>query len=230
MPALFAKPIISVRIDPLTVRATSVDCDANSWPLARCWFKRARALSPLSRSLLRQEGLRVPTGGSITFHKPVRALGLDALLTQAIEPLLQTHEQLCEQIKRLDAEIAVVVQNDARAARLLSVPSIGPVTALTFIAVLDDVGRFSSGAQLTSYIGLTPREYSSGERQQRGHITRAGNTRLRSLLVECAWGILRRQHPSTEPLRLWALGIAARRGSASQQSPWPVGSAYCYSR
>jgi transposase len=70
-------------------------------------------------------------------------------------------------------------------------PSVGAITVLTFIALVDNIGRFSLAAKLCSYLGLVPREYSSGEKQLRGHITKAGNSRLRSLLVECAWGILR---------------------------------------
>jgi transposase len=73
-------------------------------------------------------------------------------------------------------------------------------------------GRFESSHKLQSYVGLVPREYSSGEKQQRGHITKAGNNRLRVLLVECAWGILRRSNPQSEPLAQWAQRIAERRG------------------
>ena len=80
------------------------------------------------------------------------------------------------------------------------------------MALVDNIERFSSSAKLCSYLGLVPREYSSGEKQQRGHITKAGNSRMRSLLVECAWGILRRQQRSTQSLQEWALSIAARRG------------------
>jgi transposase len=104
------------------------------------------------------------------------------------------------------------VEHDERAKRLTTVPSIGPVTALSFVALVDNIERFSSSAKLCSYLGLVPREYSSGEKQQRGHITKMGNSRMRYLLVECAWGVLRRQHPSTRALREWALSIAARRG------------------
>jgi transposase len=104
------------------------------------------------------------------------------------------------------------VKDDERVQRLATVPSVGRVTAVTFVALVDNVGRFSSSAKLCSYLGLVPREYSSGEKQQRGHITKAGNSRLRSLLVECAWGILRRQNSQTEALAQWASRIATRRG------------------
>lgn len=172
---------------------------------------RSRVIS-LCRALLRQDGIRVPSGGAVSFVKRVRALELGAELTRTLQPLLQTHKQLCEQIKSLDALVAEAVEHDERAKRLTTVPSVGPVTALTFVALVDTIERFSSSAKLCSYLGLVPREYSSGEKQQRGHITKTGDSRLRSLLVECAWGILRRQQPSTQPLREWALSIAARRG------------------
>jgi transposase len=86
------------------------------------------------------------------------------------------------------------------------------VTAVTFVAVLDQLGRFQSAGQVRAYLGLVPREMSSGEKRMRGHITKTGNRRLRSLLVEAAWGILRHKRPETSALRAWTERIAARRG------------------
>jgi transposase len=63
-----------------------------------------------------------------------------------------------------------------------------------------------------AYVGLVPREWSSGEQRQRGRITKAGHARLRTRLVEAAWSILRYEHAETQSLRAWALRIAARRG------------------
>jgi transposase len=166
----------------------------------------------LCRSLLRQEGIRVPSGGAPSFAKRVRALELPGELRDAIEPLLETHEQVCAQVDAVDKRVEQAVKGDERVQRLTTVPSVGPVTAATFIAIVDDVGRFESSHKLQSYVGLVPREYSSGEKQQRGHITKTGNSRMRSLLVECAWGILRRQGAQTEPLAQWAMRIAERRG------------------
>jgi len=67
--------------------------------------------------------------------------------------------------------------------------------------------------QLEAYLGLVPREYSSGETQRRGPITKAGHSRVRWLLVQAALSILRRRPPQAEELRTWALRIAARRGT-----------------
>lgn len=172
---------------------------------------RTRMIS-VCRALLRQEGLRVPNCGATSFAQRVRTLELVAELRGALEPLLQIHDQLCAQIEETDARVALAIDHDERVQRLLTVPSVGPVTAATFIAVVDDISRFESADKLQSYLGLVPREYSSGEKQQRGHITKAGNSRLRSLLVECAWGILRRRSPKSEALEQWASRIALRRG------------------
>jgi transposase len=166
----------------------------------------------LSRSLLRQEGVRVPSGNAVTFAKRVRELALPDELRDAVEAMLFAHEHVCDQIDEVDKKVALAVKTDARVQRLTTVPSVGPVTAATFIALVDDIARFDSKAKLSSYLGLVPRQYSSGEKQQRGHITKAGNSRVRSLLVECAWGLLRRRNPSSAPLEQWALRIAARRG------------------
>lgn len=132
---------------------------------------RSRMIS-LCQALLRQEGIRVPSGGAVSFAKRVRVLELGVALARTLEPLLRTHEQVCEQIKQFDAVIAEAVAHDERAKRLTTVPSVGPVTALSFVALVDDIERFSSSAKLCSYVGLVPREYSSGEKQQRGHITK----------------------------------------------------------
>ena len=96
--------------------------------------------------------------------------------------------------------------------RLRSVPSIGPVTAAAFLAAIDDAQRFHHAHQLEAYLGLGPREYSSGETQRRGPITKAGHSRARWLLIQAAVSILRRRPPAAEALWTWALRIAARRG------------------
>jgi transposase len=86
------------------------------------------------------------------------------------------------------------------------------VTAVAFRATLDDVARFTRPGQVAAYLGLVPREHSSGERQRRGALTKAGNTRLRWLLVQAARGIWRDRDAGSGPLRTWAAALAARRG------------------
>jgi Transposase IS116/IS110/IS902 family/WD domain, G-beta repeat len=135
----------------------------------------------LCRSLLRQEGIRVPSGGAPSFPQRVRAFALSEDLAAVVEPLLKTHEQTCAQLELLDDHVKQAVNTDERQKRLTTVPSVGPVAAATFVALVDDAERFASSARLCSYLGLVPRDYSSGEKQQRGHITKAESSRLRSL-------------------------------------------------
>jgi transposase len=82
---------------------------------------------------------------------------------------------------------------------------------LAFVATLDEVERFESAHQVESYLGLVPREWSSGE-QQCGKITKQGSGQLRALLVGAAWRILRRQRVVGSKLRHWAERLATRRG------------------
>ena len=166
----------------------------------------------LTRALLRREGIRIRSGGTPTFVTRVEELSLPAHLSLEVAPLLAMLEPLTGQIRAADKRLSKLVEDDEVVARLCTVPGIGPVTAVTFVAVVDRVARFQSAAQVRAYLGLVPREYSSGERRMRGHLTKAGNSRLRSLLVEAAWGVLRHKKPETEALREWTLRISARRG------------------
>jgi transposase len=90
---------------------------------------------------------------------------------------------------------------------------VGVVAATSFVSTLDDTGRFAGAKEARAYLGLVPSERNSGERQQRGHISKAGPGRARHMLVEAAWTILRRRSMANAVLHDWAAGIATRRGS-----------------
>jgi len=173
---------------------------------------RSRYIS-LIRALLRGHGFRVRSGGSGSLVARISELELPEQLHDQIAPSLAIMEPLNNQILECDRMLDDLVTDDERMNRLCSVPGVGPVTAAAFVAVVDDVGRFRSAHQLEAYLGLVPRESSSAERQQKGRITKLGNSRVRWLLVQAAWVILRRPRPETEALREWAARIAARRGA-----------------
>ena len=121
-------------------------------------------------------------------------------------------ETLNRELDAADARLAQHAAADPVVRRLQTVPNIGPVTALSFVATLDRVERFRGPHPAAAYLGLVPGERSSGEQQRRGPITKRGNSRTRWLLVEAAWGMIRHAHPDTAELRAWAARIAARRG------------------
>jgi transposase len=91
----------------------------------------------------------------------------------------------------------------------MTVPNVGPVTAVRFVAALDEVGRFESAHKVQAYLGLTPGEDSSSDRQRRTSITKAGSTATRWALVQTAWAARRAKgrHPVVE----WSLDVEKRR-------------------
>jgi transposase len=136
------------------------------------------------RALLRQHGWRVTSGSAEGFIRRVLALSLPGRLLSGLAPLLAMMRQVNQQLAYSDERIAAVARADERVQRLQTVPSVGPVTAAAFVAALDDAGRFATAHQVEAYLGLVPREWSSGEGQLRGRITKAGHRRVRWLLVQ----------------------------------------------
>jgi len=166
----------------------------------------------LIRALLRQHGYRVPSGSAENFVHRVQDLPLPGLLRSVVAPLLALMRPLNQQLAYSDERIEHLAVQGPRVLRLRSIPSVGPVTAAAFLAAIDDAQRFRHAHQLEAYLGLVPREYSSGETQRCGPITKAGHSRVRWLLIQVAISLLRRRPPAAEALWTWALRIAARRG------------------
>src|SRR5215813_1399025 len=162
---------------------------------------RTRYIS-LIRALLRQHGWPVPSGSAEGFPQRVMALPLPGRLRSEVAPLLAV-------MRHLQPSLAY---SDERMRRLQSVPNVGPVTAAAFVAAIDEASRFHRGHEVEAYLGLVPRELSSGETQRRGRITKAGSSRVRWLLIQAAVSMLRLRDPRTVTLREWAGRIAARRG------------------
>lgn len=127
-----------------------------------------------------------------------------------IERELIVLDVLNEQLRAARCEMQALAKSHPIARRLMTMPGVGPVTALRFLAALDDVTRFHNAHRVGSYLGLTPGERSSSERQQRTGITKAGPKVLRSVLIQAAWTALRTH--KAEPMVRWATQIAERRG------------------
>jgi transposase len=174
---------------------------------------RGRHIS-LVRALLRREGLRVADGATERFVARVAKVDVPTDLRAEIEPLLRQIDACGGEIEKLDKAIATLAKGDPRVDLLQTAPSVGPVTGAAFVAAIDNVERFQDGHQVAAYFGLVPSENSSGEKQRRGGITKAGPPRMRWLLVQVAWSLLRSTRASTTPLRTWATRIAAVRGKS----------------
>lgn len=181
---------------------------------ARKFVVRAVASSEQAiRGLLRPFGLKVGAVTRRRFAARVHEL-LDQLpmLRSVIEPLLDAHAALVVQALRLHRQVLQTVRTDPVCRRLMTMPGIGPVTALTFRATVDDARRFRKSRSIGAYLGLTPRRYQSGEVDRVGRISKAGDGETRTALFEAANVILR---PSTRwsAMKAWAMKIAHRQGS-----------------
>lgn len=164
------------------------------------------------RALLRRDGHSVPSGEAETFCARVERVDLPAELKELVRPLLELMPPLNEKIRQLDRDVAALAKADPRVKLLQTAPAVGPQTSTAFVAVVDDVGRFSKAHKLESYLGLIPGEWSSSEKRIKLGITKRGDSHVRWLLVEASWSILRSRQPSCLELQRWTHGIAARRG------------------
>jgi len=164
----------------------------------------------LIRSLVKQEGYRLSSCSAERVAARVPKLQLPAPLAATVAPLVRIIETVTTEIATLDQQLRTCAAGDPVVQQLQTVPGVGLVVALTFRAHVDDVGRFAHAGQVSAAVGLVPREDSSAERRQRGHITKAGSRELRSLLVQAAWACWRSKHSAT--LRAWVEQLAARRG------------------
>lgn len=172
---------------------------------------RTRAIS-LARAITRGAGFRIRSGRTETFLDRLAALEVPASMTATLLPLRSVIEVFDDELAAADEQFVTLVAEDPIATRLMTVPSVGPITAAAFIAALDDVARFDGAAQVTSYLGLVPREYSSGEHQHRGRILRSAHPYVQSLLIQAAWRMSRSSNAKTAGLRAWADAITHRRG------------------
>jgi transposase len=132
---------------------------------------------------------------------------LEPILTPLIESLVALEAQIAQSSRQLAAQAA----SDPVTARLMTAPGVGPITALAFKTSIEDPGRFARGEDAGAFAGLVPRRNQSGERDYKGHISRAGDPMLRSALYEAANSLLIRvKRPSA--LQTWGKRLAETRG------------------
>src|SRR5687767_12476276 len=164
------------------------------------------------KSLARRDGLRIQGSAPHLLQQKITALEPSPQLLEELQPLFEMLVPLNVQIDAADERISALEKSDPAVALLMTAPGIGPVTATAVVAVADDITRFDSAHQFEAFLGLVPGELSSGDKRHIGHITKAGNPRVRYLLVEAAWRIMRSKQDDTAALRAWAVAITNRRG------------------
>jgi transposase len=164
------------------------------------------------RSMIKEYGLLFRRAIGPQFRKQVTdLLGEGHQLGAIIAPLLSVHEQVCEQQGKFDDEVRRLAKSDEVTRRLMTVPGVGVVTALTFRHTIDDPSRFQSASSVGAYLGLTPRRNQSGETDTNGRISRWGDCLLRTYLFEGATVLLHRTK-KWSPLKAWGMKLAKRIG------------------
>ena len=165
------------------------------------------------RGLLRIFGVRLASHVAHgSFDQTVRAaVSATPELSTSLLPLLDARTVLYQTYLKLDNAVKTVVRHDPVCRRLMTVPGVGPVTSLTFKAGVDATDRFRSSRNVAAHFGLTPRRYQSGETDNPGRISKAGDVEVRQALYTAAHALMTRSY-AWSTLKAWGLRLAKVRG------------------
>jgi transposase len=130
---------------------------------------------------------------------------------QAFRELLDQCRIVAERIKTLEAEIVAHARHSENARRLATIPGVGPITSSLIVSSVADIGKFKSGRHFAAWLGLVPRQHSTGGKTRLGRITKAGNREIRKLLVLGATSMIRRAPQWNSAAGVWARAVLQRR-------------------
>jgi transposase len=171
-----------------------------------------RDLENQVRSMLKEYGLQFGRSIGAQFRRKVMELIIDEHpLKSVIGTVLTVHEQVSREQEKLDRQVRRLAREDETTRRLMSVPGVGVVTALTYRHTIDDPSRFSSASNVGAYLGLTPRRKQSGETDINGRVSHWGDRLLRTYLYEAASVLLHRTKKWCT-LKAWGLRLSKRIG------------------
>jgi len=203
---------------------------------------KAIAIENDLRGTLRNFGLKVGMVGTAKFEARIKEL-VENLpdLAVLVEPLLVVRRVLRKQLGILHRRLLVLVRDDEVCRRLMTVPGVGPVVALTYRATVDVPARFKNSKAVGAVFGLTPAKYQSGESDRTGAISKCGDEMMRVMLYEAAQIMLVRS-TRWSWLKAWAMQIArrcgmkkaivalARRLAVIMHRIWVDGTEFCWTR
>ena len=169
------------------------------------------ALEMSLRGLLRNFGLKVGAISRGKFEHRIRELAEgNVMLETATAPMLRARASLRQELADLEKLVRQMAQDDPVCVRLMTMPGVGAVVALTYRSAVDDPARFTSSKNVGPWVGLTPSRNQSGERDVSGGITKAGDVNLRRALCQAATVMMNRGRATW--LRSWGAQVAKRRG------------------
>jgi transposase len=206
-------------IQPVPIKKIGQQVLASLHRLRSAWVATRTARINTVRGLLRELGFFIPKGAH---HVVPRVHGLvedaesglpDALRAYLYEACTEIRE-LEARMKKVENQLDVLAKQDPAVQRLLTIPGIGLLTATALVGFIGDLKRFRSGRHFASYLGLVPKERSSGNIRRLGRITKHGDKYIRMLLTHGGRAVLRGAKVTKQPdrLRSWALKVATHRG------------------
>jgi len=210
-------------IRPVPIKSVDQQALQQLHRLRSQWMGARTSRINFLRGCLREFGMCVPLGALRAIQAVRDTLAtplcpIPALLHSSLLELLAEIGSLDERCKHIDRELARLNAQDPVVKRLLQIPGVGPLTATALRASVVDIQRFPSVRHFASWIGLTSREHSSGERRRLGRISKQGDPYLRTLLIHGARAVLlaarsaQRRGSPLDRLRAWALDVQERRG------------------
>ena len=167
-----------------------------------------------TRGIVKSTGSRLPDCDADNFSDLIGSLPEN--LAEILSPVMEAIRQLTEGIARYDALIAKRCEGDPIIERLRQVKCVGPITALAFVATIENPMRFRRNRDVASYVGVRPRIDQSGMKDKQLRITKAGDGYLRRLLVMSGQAILRKSSPVTD-LKRWGQSIAESGGKRGKR-------------
>ena len=208
------------QIRPVPIKTPTQQLLASLHRLRSTWLHDRISRINTLRGLLREHGIFIPLGARNVLPQVWAALGdADSGLPDALRPFLA---EACSEIRELErridsceCQLAALSKQIPMVQRYLSVPGVGLLIATALVAFIGDLRRFHSARHFASYLGLVPREYSSGSYRHLGRISKRGDVYLRCLLIHGARSALRAAStPKARPdrLRSWALRLREKHG------------------
>lgn len=206
-------------IRPVPVKSLQQQVLASLHRLRSGWLAERTARINALRGLLREFGLFIPVGVRQVLPRAWELIedadsGLPDALRPALGEVWQEIHDLEGRIERIERQLEALAQQTPVVERLRSIPGIGLLNATALVAFVGDIQRFPSARHFASYLGLTPREYSSGSKRRLGRISKRGDAYLRMLLIHGARSVLCHAKRMKQPdrLRAWALRLEQTAG------------------
>ncbi len=208
-----AQVVRSGWFNPVFMKSKASHCERALLTSRKTVLSKCIDLENEIRGLFKVFGIRLPKSiKRYNFAKIVRPIiAADDGLAHALLPMLDAHEALLVTFAELDRRVKMDARKDKVCARLMTVPGVGEITALSFKSAIEDPARFKSSRNVGAHFGLTPRRFQSGEMDNNGHVSRAGDAAVRANLYSAANSLLlRTRDPSS--LKSWALKLMRKKG------------------